>query len=53
LLVNGFGLFSIIGFLWLHHKLPLADVTMGTKACTFPKAMKSHCIKLNKLSTMK
>jgi hypothetical protein len=34
LLDNGLGLFSIVGFPWLHHTPSLADVTTETKACT-------------------
>jgi hypothetical protein len=37
LLNSGLGLFSIVGFAWLHHKTSLADVTMGTTACTLLK----------------
>jgi hypothetical protein len=42
LLSNGFGLL-----------LSLADVTMGTKACNLPNAVKLYYIKLNKLSRIK
>jgi hypothetical protein len=31
---NEMGLFSIVGFPWLHHIPSLADVTMESKACT-------------------
>jgi hypothetical protein len=31
---NGLGLFSIVGYPWLHHKQSLADVSTETKACT-------------------
>jgi hypothetical protein len=40
LLNNELGLFSTVGFPWLHHTPPLADVTMEIKACTLPKAVK-------------
>jgi len=33
LLVSGLGLFSVVGFPWLHHTPSSADVTMGTKVC--------------------
>jgi hypothetical protein len=32
---SSLGLFSIVGFPWLHHIQPLADVTMIIKACNF------------------
>jgi hypothetical protein len=32
---SSLGLFSIVGFLWLHHIQTLADVTMIIKACNF------------------
>jgi hypothetical protein len=41
LLISRLELFSsIVGFPKLHHIPYLADVTMGTKACTLPKAIK-------------
>jgi hypothetical protein len=39
---NGLGLFSIVGFPWLHHTSSLADVTMEIKACTLPEAVKLY-----------
>jgi hypothetical protein len=42
LLISGLGLFSIVGIPWSHPSL--TDVTMGTKACNLPKA-----VKLNKI----
>jgi hypothetical protein len=36
LLNSGLGLFSFVGFPWLHHMPALADVTMETKVCTLP-----------------
>jgi hypothetical protein len=39
---SGLGLFSIVGFPWLHHIPALADVTMGTKACSLPNALKLY-----------
>jgi hypothetical protein len=34
LLNNRLGLFSIVGFPWVHHIPPLTNVTMDTNACT-------------------
>jgi hypothetical protein len=35
LLNNGLGLFSIVGFTWLHHIPSLANFATETKVCTF------------------
>jgi hypothetical protein len=32
---NGLGLFSIVGFPWLHHILSLADIALETKVYIF------------------
>jgi hypothetical protein len=42
LLISGLGLFSIVGYPWLHHIPTLADITTGTKACNLPKAVKLY-----------
>jgi hypothetical protein len=42
LLSNGFRLFSVVGFLWLHHIPSLDVVAIGTKACNLPNAVRLY-----------
>jgi hypothetical protein len=50
---SGLGLFSVVGFPWLHFIPSLTDVTMEIKTCTLTKAVKLYYIKLNKWNEMK
>jgi hypothetical protein len=42
LLNNGLGLFSIVGFPWLHCASSLADVSVEIKTCDLPKAVELY-----------
>jgi hypothetical protein len=42
---NGMRLFSIVGYLWLHHTPTSTDVTMEIKAYTLVQAAKLNEIK--------